>query len=101
MDSFSYGARLNSFKLGLKDGDEDASRHMTLRLLARAATAGLTQMDLNFPDHFNGLPIGELKRFVSDNPVKINGLAMRYYTCLLYTSPSPRDRQKSRMPSSA
>ena len=27
--------------------------------------------------------------------------AMRYYNCLLYTSPSPRDRQKSRMPSSA
>ena len=25
----------------------------------------------------------------------------RYYPCLLYTSPSPRDRQKSRMPSSA
>ena len=25
----------------------------------------------------------------------------REYTCLLYTSPSPRDRQKSRMPSSA
>ena len=24
-----------------------------------------------------------------------------FYTCLLYTSPSPRDRQKSRMPSSA
>ena len=25
----------------------------------------------------------------------------RSYSCLLYTSPSPRDRQKSRMPSSA
>ena len=25
----------------------------------------------------------------------------KYYACLLYTSPSPRDRQKSRMPSSA
>ena len=25
----------------------------------------------------------------------------RFKTCLLYTSPSPRDRQKSRMPSSA
>ena len=24
-----------------------------------------------------------------------------FWTCLLYTSPSPRDRQKSRMPSSA
>ena len=27
--------------------------------------------------------------------------AFTYYGCLLYTSPSPRDRQKSRMPSSA
>ena len=26
---------------------------------------------------------------------------VRPYFCLLYTSPSPRDRQKSRMPSSA
>ena len=25
----------------------------------------------------------------------------KQYLCLLYTSPSPRDRQKSRMPSSA
>ena len=33
------------------------------------------------------------------------GLAERFdlpvWLCLLYTSPSPRDRQKSRMPSSA
>ena len=27
--------------------------------------------------------------------------ATRYYHCLLYTSPSPRDRTRSRMPSSA
>ena len=33
----------------------------------------------------------------------IQALGELYYlkTCLLYTSPSPRDRQKSRMPSSA
>ena len=30
---------------------------------------------------------------------KINEVALE--ACLLYTSPSPRDRQKSRMPSSA
>ena len=29
------------------------------------------------------------------------GADLMYDTCLLYTSPSPRDRQKSRMPSSA
>ena len=35
-------------------------------------------------------------------PEEINEtLAPVYETCLLYTSPSPRDRQKSRMPSSA
>ena len=28
-------------------------------------------------------------------------IEIRIETCLLYTSPSPRDRQKSRMPSSA
>ena len=28
-------------------------------------------------------------------------LQQKYNNCLLYTSPSPRDRQKSRMPSSA
>ena len=31
--------------------------------------------------------------------IEDNGWSTR--TCLLYTSPSPRDRQKSRMPSSA
>ena len=28
-------------------------------------------------------------------------LQTRYFACLLYTSPSPRDRTRSRMPSSA
>ena len=32
---------------------------------------------------------------------KLNGDAVLFESCLLYTSPSPRDRQKSRMPSSA
>ena len=32
---------------------------------------------------------------LSENTVR------KYVACLLYTSPSPRDRQKSRMPSSA
>ena len=33
--------------------------------------------------------------------VLINSHIASYKDCLLYTSPSPRDRQKSRMPSSA
>ena len=33
--------------------------------------------------------------------VEIDEIKTPVYFCLLYTSPSPRDRQKSRMPSSA
>ena len=35
---------------------------------------------------------------VNEKPLVINQISK---FCLLYTSPSPRDRQKSRMPSSA
>ena len=39
----------------------------------------------------------------SDKALRINSESKntQYHPCLLYTSPSPRDRQKSRMPSSA
>ena len=44
-----------------------------------------------------------VKRFIKRVYFRANG--MKSYStvgiCLLYTSPSPRDRQKSRMPSSA
>ena len=37
----------------------------------------------------------------SDEKKKRGPISRAFRTCLLYTSPSPRDRQKSRMPSSA
>ena len=49
--------------------------------------------------------IGEDKfdqSFIDDaKAVRLNNSSTQVYICLLYTSPSPRDRQKSRMPSSA
>ena len=36
-----------------------------------------------------------------ENKVEEIVLGNIYYTCLLYTSPSPRDVEESRMPSSA
>ena len=44
---------------------------------------------LDFPDYSD------------DELMAIAGLLLEAQHCLLYTSPSPRDRQKSRMPSSA
>ena len=39
--------------------------------------------------------------YVQEQSVTIKNNKIDKYRCLLYTSPSPRDRQKSRMPSSA
>src|SRR5665213_2326982 len=44
-------------------------------------------------------PVELLERLKRGEPV--DPALIYFRTCLLYTSPSPRDRQKSRMPSSA
>ena len=51
-------------------------------------------IDLNLPENY---------KIVLDNKdnFHLNKFFYKQIGCLLYTSPSPRDRQKSRMPSSA
>ena len=44
---------------------------------------------------------GQLIHYAHFGTGNFNEKTAKIYTCLLYTSPSPRDRQKSRMPSSA
>ena len=80
MENIEFGARLISFKLGLGKPEIEAAGNLTLALLKRASQAGLTCADLNFPDHFSSLDVEKLKEFLSQNDIKINGLAMRYYT---------------------
>ena len=48
---------------------------------------------------FNALLGGSIHRGLPSN--KITAIAGESATCLLYTSPSPRDKSSSRMPSSA
>ena len=76
-----------SFKMGLQG--LTAQSAMEAELVAAALTMKEAVFcknkmeDLKFKDGFDSVPL------YMDN------------TCLLYTSSSPRDRQKSRMPSSA
>ena len=49
-------------------------------------------------EYASGLPVADQYTY---GLVKVDGTTVRINACLLYTSPSPRDRQKSRMPSSA
>ena len=49
--------------------------------------------------HYNNYGLAD---FGNQKPLMDNSIfRIASITCLLYTSPSPRDRQKSRMPSSA
>ena len=43
----------------------------------------------------------DLRAFEEEHHLTSSTFYHRYMTCLLYTSPSPRDRTRSRMPSSA
>ena len=54
-------------------------------------------------DRENGKTTLRINPEITDNGQIISGseIFLEYDDCLLYTSPSPRDRQKSRMPSSA
>jgi xylose isomerase len=49
-------------------------------LLRRAATAGLTATDLNYPDHFSDTSLSDLKQNLDETGMVLNGAAMRYYT---------------------
>ena len=51
--------------------------------------------------HFMALEVAEGQSGEALDAVRALGLAGLSVTCLLYTSPSPRDKRQSRMPSSA
>jgi L-rhamnose isomerase len=73
-----YAARLNSFKNG---ASVEGGKLGVLDLLARAAAVpGLTAVDLNYPDHVDGLELKDLKNRLAGLGLTLNGLAMRYYS---------------------
>lgn len=75
-----FAARLNAFKIGASEYWPGKNTVTTTDLLARAATAGLTAADLNYPDHFVDDTPADLNRALADSGMALNGLAMRYYT---------------------
>ena len=85
----------------------DTMEEVWNRIDALMNKGDITIAALNIHDLKNDLAI--LRPYIKDDTdlaVEYNealGLlnSMECWVCLLYTSPSPRDRQKSRMPSSA
>ena len=78
------------------------------KLLYRASYRGTKEMDILLSafvkKHIEDLDLNNLNEL--ENFLKFDDeIILNFYNhnriCLLYTSPSPRDRQKCRMPSSA
>ncbi|MCE2521644.1 MAG: TIM barrel protein [Rhodobacteraceae bacterium] len=67
---------------------------------AAGRVGGLSAADLNYPDHFAENDAGELSRFLDDQGMALNGLAMRYYTepnfaAGAFTNPDASMRRKA------
>ncbi len=79
---YKYAARLNSFKIGGSKAHAGSSDQPgVFGLLSRAATVpGLNAVDLNFPDHLEGVELKEMKRHLDGLGLSVNGFAMRYYS---------------------
>jgi xylose isomerase len=79
---YKYAARLNSFKNnGPKVQISNPRLPGVFDLLSRAASVpGLNAVDLNFPDHLQGVELREMRRHLNDLGLSVNGFAMRYYS---------------------
>ncbi len=97
-NAIRYAARLNAFRLGAAEYWPGRNRITTIDLVERAAAAGLDAADLNYPDHFEGLELREIRDGLDRLGVHLNGLAMRYYTdpgfrLGAFTNPDPAVRR--------
>ncbi len=97
---YKYATRLNSFKHGkAAAGDSAATLPGVFGLLSRAAEVpGLNAVDLNFPDHLEGVALKEMKHHLDGLGLAVNGFAMRYYSdpgfkIGAFTNPDPRLRR--------
>ena len=77
-------------------------RRAMKRVLTNTMRLGAQGVKISVSGRLNGAEIAR-REWYHDGRVPLHTLRadIDYGVCLLYTSPSPRDRQKSRMPSSA
>ena len=78
----------------LRESENYSSDH-NVRVKVKSGGCSGLQYDLNFDNI-----ISDKDDYFEDNGLKII-VDKKAYFCLLYTSPSPRDVEESRMPSSA
>ena len=75
-------------------GGDVQLEHLHRYAFAKSLVHNKTVLDIACGEGYGSALLSETAKYVT-------GVDIESRACLLYTSPSPRDRQKSRMPSSA
>ena len=86
---------------GTKYGGIDTSEPLSLLIGQNPYNSN---PDINEDDFIFLESSWKLSEVITNNTIDLSfsdGSYLQYYNCLLYTSPSPRDVEESRMPSSA
>lgn len=68
--TLKLATRINSY---FRTGDKDLDR-----VFGQFEHVGLTHVDLNYPEHVNGIPAPEMKQMLSRHGLKLNGTALRF-----------------------
>ena len=72
--------RINSFK-DKAYYQKKSPRNKTLYLLNKIVNLpGLKYVDLNYPEHFDGVSVKEIEKLLSTHHIQVNGVAIRYYS---------------------
>lgn len=95
-----FATRLNSFAVLPELFWKKGKKITSLDLIERASTVnGLSHVDLNFPDHFQSVPLLEMKKILIKKNLILNSIAMRYNSSIFsggaFTHPDWRIRQKA------
>jgi sugar phosphate isomerase/epimerase len=96
-----FATRINSFASAAdRHWPAQAGKPSLEQMVRRAATVpGLTELDLNYPDHVHGDPV-QVVKMVRECGLQVSGLAMRYYTnpafkLGAFTNPDPDVRREA------
>ncbi|MDD9150475.1 MULTISPECIES: sugar phosphate isomerase/epimerase family protein [unclassified Sporolactobacillus] len=93
-----FAVRLNSFKTHLFFNSNEHPLSTLDYIKRMSAVKGLTHIELNYPEHFQGVSAEEIKQSLKKNHLKLSGVALRFkknYAYGEFTNPDAGIREQA------